>query len=556
MYKVTVFFIFVLVVSYIPVAAQVAKYWVQLSDKNNSSYKTYDPESFLSKKAIERRTAQGIKIDSDDLPVSPVYLTGISSAGAKIIHALKWSNGVLIAEDDTSTLTAIKALPYVLSVKSLDVPDMVNVSMAKWMDESFIPFENVEMGGSNKTSGYNYGPSFNQINMISGNVLHDAGLSGQGKVIALFDAGFFKVNTLPAFDSLRINNQLLGTWDFVTGNNSVYEDNEHGMQALSAIAGYLPGQLVGTAPKASFWLFRTEVASTESIDEEYNWAAAAEFADSVGADIISSSLGYNTFDNASQNHSYSDMNGDKTPVTIAADKAAAKGILVIVSAGNEGATSWKYIIAPADGDSVIAVGAVDENKVKASFSSVGPSSDKRIKPNVAVQGKNVVVASSNGGTALINGTSFACPIVAGMAACLWQGHDTLSNMAIFKIIEKSCDHYNTPDSLTGFGIPNFATAHTVLSSVISTYGSTRSLQVYPNPFVTNFKLDFYSEKSGPIIAEIFDSVGKILLSVEKNTIKNATFTLEFNEADQLATGIYVLKLSGSGNSYVHKLVKF
>ncbi len=550
--KVFVFFILVQSFLYVPAQAQAVHYWVQFSDKNNSPYSLENAHIFLSQKSLERRAAQGIKIDSSDVPVSPAYLAGIKKTGAKIINTSKWINGVVITSENTSTIEAIKALSFVIAVKPLEDTPIISSSSSKFSKESFIPFEAGELSSYNKTANYNYGPSFNQINMISGDSLHNMGLTGEGKIIAMLDAGFYNVNTLAAFDSLRLNNQILGTWDFATGNSSVYEDDAHGMMTLSVIAANLPGQLVGTAPKASFWLLRTEVVASESLSEEYNWAAAAEFADSVGVDIISSSLGYNTFDNSAQNHTYADMNGNTTPITIAADKAAAKGILVIVSAGNEGNNPWHYILAPADGDSVMAVGAVDANKVRAVFSSVGPSYDRRIKPNVAAQGVNTVLASSNGGTLLGNGTSFACPIIAGMAACLWQGNPSLTNMEILHLIEKSCDHYNTPDSLTGFGIPNFVVANTMLTAG----KNIESLQIYPNPFFNDLKFSFYSQGGDKIVIEIYDAIGKRLLISEKDVSANKINYMEINELSRMNNGIYLLKLSMANKSYIHKIIKY
>jgi len=247
----------------------------------------------------------------------------------------------------------------------------------------------------------------------------------------------------------------LGTWDFVANEASVNEDNVHGMSCLSTIAANLPGLFVGTAPKSSFYLYRTEDISGEYPIEEQNWVAAAEKADSLGVDVFSVSLGYTTFDNSSFNHDYTDMNGNTTIISKGCDLAAKKGILVVVAAGNEGNGAWKYITAPADADSVLAVGAVNTARQVAGFSSYGPSSDGQIKPDVAAVGQGAVIANQNtGGPVFNNGTSYACPIMAGIVSCLWQAFPEVNNMTIIDEVRKSSDRANMPDDRTGYGVPN------------------------------------------------------------------------------------------------------
>lgn len=401
----------------------------------------------------------------------------------------------------------------------------------------------------------NYGASFNQINMLSGDYLHYQGFQGQGMVIAVLDAGFYKVDSLPAFDSLRTNNQILGTYDFVQGNTSVYEDHNHGMNVLSTMGGYLDGQIIGTAPKASYWLLRSEDAAFEYLAEEDNWVAAAEFADSVGADIINSSLGYTTFDDPLENHTYNDMNGNTTIITKGANIAASKGILVVNSAGNSGSSSWNYIGAPADGDSVLAIGAVDVNSQHASFSSKGPSFDGRVKPNVAAQGQATIVASTSGGIQAGNGTSFSSPIMAGMAACLWQAHPSLTNMQIFNIILESAHLYSNPDTLLGFGIPDFALANLIASGVdIKTLDKEQFKDAFPNPFNNSFEFTFFSPVEQEIMVEIIDMTGRMIYKENKTIRKNDYYRLAMNGAG-LSGGIYILNVTTAFNRYTQKLIK-
>ena len=299
--------------------------------------------------------------------------------------------------------------------------------------------------------------------------------------IAVIDAGFINADILPAFDSLWINNQILGQRDFVDGDNWVLDAHTHGMVILSILGANLPNELMGSAPKANYWLLRSEDAGSEYRIEEENWVSAAEFADSAGVDVINTSLGYSTFDDTLQNYNYKDMDGRTTRISRGAVKAASKGILVVVSAGNERNKLWKYITAPADADSILAVGAVDEFGTLASFSSVGPSSDGRIKPDVAAQGVGTV-AQGLGGLIGCNGTSCSSPVIAGLAACLWQANKQMSNVEIIEMIKQSSSQYQNPDTLTGYGLPNFANALSQIGADLP-YSSIHIKDIYPPKLV-------------------------------------------------------------------------
>jgi len=287
--------------------------------------------------------------------------------------------------------------------------------------------------------------------------------------IALLDNGFsdYTSSSFDAFDSVNANNQVLGTWDFVAREQNVSDDGTHGMSCFSTIAANIPGQFVGKAPQANFWLYQTEDNSSEYPIEEFNWACGAEKADSSGADVISSSLGYMTFDNSSLNHSYADMNGNTTMAAIAADLAAKKGLLVFVSNGNFGTSAWHYLATPADGDSVIGVGAVSASGEVGSFSSYGPSSDGQIKPDVASVGVAAILETSAGTIGAGNGTSFACPNMAGLATCLWQGFPELNNMTIRSALWQSASRANSPDDRIGYGIPDMKKAFAYLLQQLS-----------------------------------------------------------------------------------------
>ncbi|MGE5106187.1 MAG: S8 family serine peptidase [Sphingobacteriales bacterium] len=438
--------------------SQFSKYIIRFKDKNNTPYSLTAPSAYLSSKSIQRRINQNISIDSTDLPVNPSYIQTVLNTGTvTLLNRSRWLNAITIQTNDAAALTAISNLSFVKSSNPIALRVAPSKPVNKF-NEIITPVQRISGNQDLTGNYYDYGLGNDQIHLTNGEFLHNIGLHGEGITMSLLDGGFFGYLTNTAFDSARKYNQFLGTWDFVANEASVNEDNAHGMNCLSEICANWPGTLVGTAPKANCWLFRTEDAATEQPIEEYNWASGAEYADSVGTDIISSSLGYNTFDNISFNHTYADLNGNTTPCSIAADLAAKKGILVVNSAGNEGTNAWKYIIAPADGDSVLTVGATTTSGTIASFSGYGPSSDGQVKPGVVTTGQNIIIAGTNSQLATSSGTSFSCPNMAGLTACLWQAFPEYNNMKIIDAIQKSADHYSAPGDHYGYGIPNMKTA--------------------------------------------------------------------------------------------------
>ncbi|OQX96977.1 MAG: hypothetical protein B6I20_13640, partial [Bacteroidetes bacterium 4572_117] len=359
-------------------AAQVSPdhYLINLADKNNTPYSLDNPGAFLSERAIQRRLKQNIPYNENDLPVNPVYLGELKALGLKIVNVSKWMNSLTVYSKDTLLLDTLDKIPFVKSIGINKKTYVKNMDT----DKLQIPIKAEKTNDFDSADYYFYGNSFRQIEMLEGHHLHKEGFRGEGMLIAVLDAGFFKVDELPAFDSIRENNQIVGVYDFVDNDTEVYDASSHGMKVLSTMAGNIPGALVGTAPKAKYLLLRTEQGASEYIIEEHNWVVAAEYADSLGVDMINSSLGYNDFDDNNQDHVYADMDGNTTMISIAADIAASKGILVVTSAGNEGFSDWKYISAPADADSVLSIGAVAPDETIAYFSSRGPTFDKRIKP--------------------------------------------------------------------------------------------------------------------------------------------------------------------------------
>ncbi|RLD52427.1 MAG: hypothetical protein DRI97_14505 [Bacteroidetes bacterium] len=340
--------------------AQIApdKYYVQFTDKNNSPYSISNPEAYLSQRAIDRRNRQNIAIDMKDIPVNPQYLQGVRNAGATILNPTKWLNGTTIYTNNPSVIAAINLLPYVSSVsKSEKIGDSQENGKAFFENEDYSVAPSAYLQAKS-TSTYDYGPSYNQISMLNGDQLHALGYKGEGIIIGVLDAGYDNADNLPVFDSLWADGRVLGNYDFVDGGAIQYDKHFHGTGVLSLMAGNYPGEIVGTAPRASYFLFRTEDGASEYIIEEYNWVSGAEYADSVGCDVLNTSLGYSEFpDDPTQNHTYEDMDGNTTPITIGADVAASRGMVVVNSAGNSGTSSWYYITAPADGNEVFSIGS-------------------------------------------------------------------------------------------------------------------------------------------------------------------------------------------------------
>ena len=456
--------------------AQFTRYIVKLKNKGGSPYSISAPLSYLSQRSINRRTKYNIPIDSTDLPVTPSYITQIRNIpNVTVLNVSKWLNSISIQTSDPNAITAINALPFVQSVSGIAAR---NRETGPPSPNKFEVEETTGLPFLQRTEGitadyFNYGTaSYNEIHLHNGEFLHNIGLRGQGMQIAMLDNGFNNYTVLKAFDSVNINAQVLGTWDFVAREQNVTNDGSHGMNCFSTIAANIPGQFIGKAPKASFWLYQTEDNASEYPIEELNWSCGAERSDSSGADVISTSLGYTTFDNASLNHTYSDMNGNTTLAAIAADMAAKKGLIVFAANGNDGNSAWHFLSTPADGDSVVAVGAVSSAGAIGSFSSYGPSSDGQIKPDMASVGVSALIQGSGNTVVTGSGTSFACPNMAGMGTCLWQGFPEFNNMKIVKAMQQAGSKALNPDDRVGYGIPNMKTAFANLLIDFATSTST------------------------------------------------------------------------------------
>ena len=452
--------------------AQFTRYVVKLKNKGGTPFSFSTPTAYLSQKALNRRTKYGIALDSTDLPVTPIYVSQIAAlTNVTVLNVSKWHNSVAIQTSDPNAVITINALSFVQSVSPIAARIQSGINQKfNAAEQAYNPSQR---STQITTDFFNYGTgSLNEINLHKGQFLHNIGLRGQGMVIAMLDGGFFNYTSLDAMDSIIINNQVLDTWDFYSNNTTVADDHPHGMQCLSTIAANIPGQFIGKAPKANFMLYRTEDVSSEYPIEEFNMVCGMERADSAGADLISASIGYFEFDDAAFNHVYADMNGNTTISAIGADLAVKKGILFVSAAGNEGGKSWHYILTPSDGDSVLAVGAVSTNGSVGAFSSYGPSSDGQVKPDVASIGVGAMVQSTINTVGTSNGTSFACPNMAGLSAILWQGFPEVNNMRIVKALREAGSIASAPNDRIGYGIPDLKSAFGTLLTEFATSNST------------------------------------------------------------------------------------
>ncbi|WP_051313626.1 S8 family serine peptidase [Sporocytophaga myxococcoides] len=521
--------------------AQTNLYFVTFTDKSASDYSLNAPEEFLSAKAIARRKVQDIQIQEEDLPVNKNYLDSLNKLGITIKGSSRWQNGV-IAETSQQVSEELSKKKFVKSVKYLQPAEAASNPLSLSSVSSTIHRQ------STSPSSIDYGPSLTQNAMIGVPAIHALGYSGTGKLIAVLDNGFLNANTLTFFNHLFQNGKVIGTYDFVSGEENVYDDGNHGVNVLSVLAGFEEGKIVGPAYDASFLLLRTENDFSETILEEYNWLMAAEYSDSAGVDIISSSLGYNTFDFPEQDHTYTDLDGKTTVVTKAAETAFSKGMIIVNSAGNEGNKSWKYVTAPADGPSVLTIGAVNSAEKYAAFSSVGPSADGRIKPDLTAMGAGVYAGNPDNSFSNTNGTSFSCPLVAGLVACLWQARPELSNKEITDALKKTASKAESPDFQYGFGIPNFEKAIAFSSA------DTLIAGLFPNPVTVpgDVKLIIANELvSNDVQAELFDLTGKKIFA---ETFFKAEKINQIRFPGDIQRGVYFLVLNSQSGHQVIRII--
>lgn len=424
------------------------KYRISLTDKAATAYSLDRPEEFLSEKAIARRRKQNLPIDSTDLPVCRQYIDEIRRQGVHIVVAGKWENFVTVSCNDSALIDRVAALPFVKATEKVWMaPQGGNPTMATSRDSV-----------ANAPKVYSdsiYGPAITQIELSKGNKLHEAGFKGQGMTIAVIDAGFHNADAITAMQNIRV----LGVKDFVNPQADIYAESSHGMMVLSCIGMNRPNIMTGTAPEASFWLLRSEDEYSEHLVEQDYWAAAVEFADSVGADVLNTSLGYYSFDDKSKDYKYRELDGRHALMSRQASRIADKGMVLVCSAGNSGMGSWKKITPPGDAENVLTVGAVNKNALLAPFSSVGNTADNRIKPDVMAVGEGADVMRTDGIQGKANGTSFSSPIMCGMVACLWQACPALTAKELIELVRRSGDRAGYPDNIYGYGVPDMWKAY-------------------------------------------------------------------------------------------------
>lgn len=442
-----------------------AKYWVQFKDKADSPYSIERPEEFLSPRAIEKRHRFNIEITEQDLPVNERYIKELLSIDTSMVLLTKskWLNGVTVYSTEKDIAQRIKKLSFVAmcdcTAKLSDEEDF------SYPQSSYTPPTNVKQVIADNAIGGDqaYGATTMQVGMNQAHWLHRLGAHGEGMLMVVMDVGFENTNKLSYFEALRDEGRLLGTRNFVFPGRSVFISGSHGTEVLSCITGFKENEFVGTAPKASFYLAKTEDSRSENKIEEDNWVAGLEWADSLGCDVLNSSLGYYKFDNAAQSYQYEEMNGKISRATQAASIAASKGIIVCISAGNEGDGNWHYITCPADAENVITVGAIDIEGEMAEFSSYGPTADGRVKPDAVAVGSRVKVVTPADKVQSSYGTSFSSPVLSGMVACLWQLFPNEKPETIISAVQNSGSNSSRPTAQAGYGVTNFLKAYNTLA---------------------------------------------------------------------------------------------
>lgn len=512
-------------------------YRIHFVDKGSNNVTEFAPEDLLSERATERRRKAGIVVpDYRDLPVWKAYTDQISSTGLTLHCTSRWMNTALFKSSEPVGPGMLDQFPFIKEVKIVRSPGSKGYSN----DKDKIEYSSRDL------------PSYNNpLAMINGIRVLNSGLTGKGVLIAVIDGGFTNADLIPSLDHLRKRNGIKGTYDFVNRNESVYDFNDHGTAVMSVLAGVIPGAIEGSAPGADYWLLRSEITGSEYPLEEDLWTAAAEFADSIGADIISSSLGYCTFDDPLMDYRFSDMDGDEAFVSRAADIAASLGILVVNSAGNERTTPWTRIIAPSDGDSVLAVGAVSGDRIISSFSSAGPSSDRQIKPDIVSQGVSIPVQVSPAMIARANGTSFSCPLISGMCACIIQAVPQATNMEIISALQSASDRYPVPDSLYGFGIPDIEKTITILQDK-HLPKPVSGIIVFPNPFRDELFITF-SVIPQKLNVELFDQGGRLMMKREYSDFISRSLILY--DLPVPGKGVYFVRLVTTDETFIHKIIK-
>ncbi|WP_221393376.1 S8 family peptidase [Dyadobacter sp. NIV53] len=528
------------------------RYLILYKDKANSLYTVDKPAEFLSERSISRRARQNIPVTIQDFPVNPGYVWAIGQTGAKVIYSSRWFNGSLVEASDAQ-LADIKKLSFYKGIE-LNLPVANLTSKSPGIERISAVDRKMET-----SEELNYGRMNDQLALMEVPQLHDKGFHGENMIISVIDNGFINGKNLGFLKPVFDENRVLDTHDFVGRDGNVYNDGSHGLEVLSTIAAYAPSSMIGAAFKATFALYVTEANLVESPYEEITWLLAAERADSVGTDIISSSLGYSyfdgEFDTPAYNHTYADMDGKTTIISRAARYATRKGILVVISAGNEGNDPWRYITAPADVDSVLSVGATNYDLSYAAFSSIGPNYIGQQKPDVAAVGAGTVVGNASGNVGLNNGTSFSTPLIAGLSAILWQAYPYLSAQQVISVLKRSGNQANNPDNMLGYGVPSVSKAENIIYDEFKPLGVEndllKSIILSPNPTANDLILTIPQSLVGKKASfRIFHSNGGLLSNYDVNLSQ----TMAVN-TKALTTGLYIAKIKVGNLERALKFIK-
>ena len=515
-------------------------YWFYFTDKQNNGYSTDQPHEFLSQRSIDRRAWQSLPVDQSDLPVTKSYVDSLAALGLEVMYTSKWLNGVLVNSTDKELIDTLHRLSFIDTIRREPLTD----------DRFFPGIPQGERFGPPLPSPpeYQYGYSGDQIRQVKVDFLHEKGYTGEGVLLAVLDAGFTKLTTLPAFETPLANSQIVATRNFVEKDKDVYNAHSHGTSVSSIIIANWPDTLMGTAPGVKLLLATTEDIRSETRIEEYAWIEGAEWADSLGTDIINTSLGYTTFDDSTTNYSYRDMDGKTAHISIANGMTAAKGMISVTSAGNAGNSDWYYIGAPADATDILAVGAVDKNGLLAGFSSRGPTYDHRIKPEVSAMGALTAIQSTDGKARLGYGTSYSSPVIAGATAALWQAYPALTSTELMRWIIESGSRAGLPDVEYGYGIPSFRKAFYAITAVEQSL-LPESLRLYPNPFTDYIFIGIPAENQGTYTINLYDMQGRIVASDQVF----APGRTELSPA--LLPGMYIIEIKNDTNVYRSRIIK-
>lgn len=515
-------------------------YMVWLKDKNNTAYSLDQPGEFLSTRSVQRRAHQGLAIDSRDLPINGAYLDQVRDLGVEIKHVSRWLNAFLMVNASRADYEQVLELSFTDTLACSPDPG------------TFYPVENGEQRFANAKAGgwdFDYGDAIVQLEMLGMDDIHKIGYTGEGVWVGVLDGGFYNVDSLPSFTSMMEDERMLGTRNFVYEGSVFRSSSTHGMKVLSTMAGIVDGELVGTAPHASYLLCMTENPEGETRVEEVAWIEAAEYLDSLGVDVINTSLGYSLFEDIIYDYSYSDLDGKTPLISRAASLTASRGMIASVSAGNSGNDDWYYITPPADATDILAVGAVDIAENVVYFSSRGPSYDARIKPDVSALGYHTYLQGTDGTISQGNGTSFASPLVAGSLASLWQAYPNLPAKDMIHYVRQSSDRHMDPNMETGFGIPNFLRAYQLITSLPKMYDEG-ILRLWPNPAGISIRISLPGQVwHSELPLAIYDMQGRQVYR------GHTDLGSEIKLPESMGTGLYVVKVSTEKRIYRARLIK-